>query len=64
MSSSRTLALVRHAKLQDSDDYFKEVKISKSKFKRYSPKALEVLQSEMAKVDMEDIWQKHRPKRA
>jgi hypothetical protein len=35
LTEPRTLALIRHLKLQESDEYFKIVKLGKSEFKRY-----------------------------
>lgn len=63
MTTSRALALIRHLKLQDSDDYFKEVKVGKALFKRYSKPALDMLSSKKDKVDMDEVWDKNRPRR-
>lgn len=61
LSESRTLALVMHLKLQDSDEFFKIVKVGKSVFKRYSPKALDLIRHKMPTLDMDDVWQKNKP---
>ena len=36
-------ALVQHVNIQSDEEYFKEIRVGSSKFKRYSPKALAVL---------------------
>jgi hypothetical protein len=56
LSSPRTLALIRHLKLQDDDDHFKEIRIGASKFKRYSALALDRLKKELPGLDIEKIW--------
>jgi hypothetical protein len=56
LSPPRTLAAIRHLKLQDDDEYFKEIKIGASKFRRYSPAALDRLKKEVPRLDMEEIW--------
>jgi hypothetical protein len=49
--------------LQESEHYFKEIVIGKSKHKRYSPKALDSIKSALPEVDMEEVWRVHGPKR-
>lgn len=41
-------ALVTHMQIQSSEDYFKEIKIDQSKYKRYSRKALKFLKDQLA----------------
>lgn len=61
LGPNRTLALVRHLKLQDSTEYFRAIPIGKSVFKRYSQKALDALQQALKTVDMDKVWALHRP---
>lgn len=61
LSASRTLALVRHLKLQDSSEFFRVIPIGKSVFKRYSQKALDELHKALKTVDMGKVWELHRP---
>ena len=61
LNQARTLALVRHLDFQASTEYFKEVKIGKVVFKRYSQKALEALHEALKTVDMEKVWQLNKP---
>jgi hypothetical protein len=56
LSGPKTTALIWHMKFQDGDDYFKEIPIGKSKFKRYSQKAITALKSAMQSADNDKIW--------
>jgi hypothetical protein len=58
---NKTLAVVRHLGLQESEEYFKEVKVGKAKFKRYSRHALDKINQELPGLDMVAIWEKHKP---
>ena len=53
-------ALVWHLKLQESDEYFKQIKVGKSTFKRYSPKALNAIKKALKEVDMDEIWKAYK----
>jgi len=57
LSPPKTLATIRHLKLQDDDDYFKEIKIGASKFRRYSPSALDRLKKDIPSLDVQKIWE-------
>lgn len=59
LSGPRTLALIRHLRLQDSEDYFKIIRVSKSHFKRYSSRALDALRAALLEVDMDQVWHRH-----
>jgi len=59
----KTVALVRHLGLQSSEEYYKEFKIGRSTFKRYSPKALVAVKKALLSVDMDEVWDVHGPKR-
>ena len=61
LGRNKVLAVVKHLGLQDSPDFFKEVKVGKAKFKRYSQNALNKVAAEIPKLDIEDVWSKHRP---
>jgi hypothetical protein len=56
LSAPKTLAVIRHLKLQEDDDHFKEIKIGASRFKRYSAQALDRLKKELPALDIEAIW--------
>lgn len=57
-----TLAVVKHLRIRESDDYYKEVKIGKSRFKRYSRQALEKLREDIPNLDLDDVWKEQRPR--
>ncbi len=63
LTSPKTTALVRYLKLKENDKYFKEIKIGKSKFDRYSQKAIHKITEELPKIDIDEIWQKYGYKR-
>ena len=56
LSAPKTLAVIRHLKLQGNDEYFKEFKIGASKFRRYSALALDRMKKELPTLDVEKIW--------
>ena len=61
LGSNKTLAVVKHLGLQESEEYFKEVKVGKSKFKRYSKNALDKVKQELPGLDLASIWEEHKP---
>jgi hypothetical protein len=63
LSAPKTLAMVRHLNLQDSDDYFKEIVIGKSRHKRYSTKAIDAIKESLPSVNMDEVWAHHGPRR-
>jgi hypothetical protein len=63
LSIPKTLALIEHFDIQGKEEYFKEIKINSSVFKRYSPKALDFLKKELPKLDINEIWNKHNLKK-
>jgi len=61
LTEPKTLAVVKHLKIQDSLDYFKLIKVGSSEHKRYSVKALDLIKSRLPELDMVEIWKNHRP---
>jgi len=61
LSVPKSLAVIKELKIQGSPDYFKEFVIGTAHFKRYSPRALDFLKSEVPKLDLTEIWNKHKP---
>lgn len=57
----KTLAVVKCLKLQADSEYFKEFHIGKSRFKMYSPKALDRLKKELPNLDVNEIWNEYKP---
>jgi hypothetical protein len=62
LTTSRALALVKHQKIQQAEDCFKEITIGGAKFKRYSHIALDRLKKALPTVNMEEVWEQHRPR--
>lgn len=62
LTLNKTLALIYHFKLQESKEYFKLIKIGASKFKRYSPRALDLLKKKLPEVDIDRFWEDYKSK--
>ena len=58
---NKALAVVKYLKLQQSDEYFKDVRVGKSRFKRYSVNALSRITDELPGLDLDQVWEKHKP---
>jgi hypothetical protein len=56
-------ALVEHLRLKKDIDCYKEFKIGKTIYKRYSPKALYTLKKALREVDLNAIWKEYQQKR-
>ena len=63
LTSPKTTAVVRYLKLKENDKYFKEIKIGKSKFGRYSQEAIHKIKEKLPKIDIDEMWQKYGYKR-
>jgi len=63
VSTSKLLALIKELDLQSSSDYFKRIKIRSSIYKMYSLQALDILKKTLPKIDMDDVWERNKPKR-
>ena len=61
MTIPKTNAIVRHLKLQDDPEYFKEFTLGSAHFKRYSPKALDKIKKELPNLEVNEIWNKQKP---
>jgi hypothetical protein len=61
LSGPRALAVIRHLRLQEDPDYFKEIRIGKAIFRRYSIKTVERISQDLPDLDMERVWREHRP---
>ena len=60
----KTNALIRHLNLQADSDCFKQIVIGKTKFNRYSQKALDRIKKELPIISMEKIWEQYRSRRS
>ena len=63
-TSPKLLALIVADQMQTNPDYFKLVRIGRTAHKRYSPEALNRLRARIKEVDLDAIWQQHRPRPA
>ncbi len=61
LTMPRTLAILRHLRLQEDGDYFKEIRIGTQRIKRYSQKAVQELRDEIPTLDMDEVWRNHAP---
>lgn len=63
LTNPRANALVKHLKLEESEDYFKVIKMGKAPYRRFTVKALAVARKALEDVDMDEVWAAHRPRR-
>lgn len=63
LSMPKAVAVVDHLRLRDDLDYYKEIKIGKALFKRYSPKAVLKIRSALEEISIDEIWALHRAHR-
>ena len=56
----KAMTIIKYLKMQENTEYFKEFNIGKSKFKRYSPKALDKLKKDLPNLNVEKIWETHK----
>ena len=61
LTQPKLLAVVNYTSLQADQNYFKEIRIGSSRFKRYSPKAIERVQAALKDKSLDEIWETHRP---
>jgi hypothetical protein len=63
LNQNETLALIYHFKIQESIDYFKNIKVGSQTHKRYSKQALEYIKNELPNVDLKEITRKYNASR-
>jgi len=62
LSLNKTVALIYYFELQKNEEYYKLIKIGASKFKRYSPKALDFLKKKLSNIDINKVWEDYKSK--
>lgn len=62
LSGPRTHALIYELALQDDPTCYRELKKKSLVFKGYSKKALDALRAAKEKLDVEEVWEKHKQK--
>ena len=60
---NKLLTVVQELDLQSNSDYFREIRIGRAVYKRYSPKALDLLKKRLPELDIDEIWERRRPRR-
>lgn len=60
LTMPKAVAVVDHLGLRDDSECYKEIKIGKSVFKRYSPKAIGVIKKALEKESADQIWAKRK----
>jgi len=63
LTPPKTTAVVRFLELGTDPDCCKEIAIGKSRFVRYSQKAIAIIRQELARTPIDRIWATHGPKR-
>lgn len=63
LSMPKAVAVVDHLGIRARGECYMEIKIGKSVFKRYSPKALEMIEVALREESAEDIWIRRHPKK-
>lgn len=60
LTTPKTVAVVDHLSLRDNSECYKEIKIGRSVFRRYSPKAIEEINAALEKESADEIWEKRK----
>jgi hypothetical protein len=60
LTMPKAVAVVDHLGLRGQSEYYKEIKIGKAVFKRYSQKAIDSIKEALEKESADEIWRKRR----
>lgn len=63
LTMPKTVAVVDHLGIRTQPDCYKEIKIDNAIFKRYSSKALDVIQEALKNESADEVWAKCHPKK-
>ena len=63
LSGPKVLALIRHLNLQADPESYKQIVIGKTKFNRYSQKAIDKIKKELPVIAMDKVWEQYGAKR-
>lgn len=63
LTTPKALAIVDHLEMRKNPEYYKEIRIGKSVFKRYSQKAVDGIKVALQNESVDQIWAKHLAKR-
>lgn len=60
IGQNKTSALIWKLGLKGNDDYYREIKIGKSSFHRYSQKALSKMRESLKTISIDEVWKEYR----
>jgi hypothetical protein len=60
ITPNKATAAIWDQRIQEDDDFFREIRIGSSRFKRYSVKALQHLEAAIATEGIDAIWKRYR----
>jgi len=63
LTPPKTLAVIKHLRIQANEEFFKIIKIGSAEYKRYSQKVLNPLLEAIPELDLERVWEENRPRR-
>ena len=59
LSGPKTTAAIRFLNLKKDESCYRQITIGKSKFDRYSPKAIDKINDALKQTSIEAIWKSH-----
>lgn len=59
----KVVAIVEYLGLREKTDFYKEFRIGKSLFKRYSPRTIEAIQSCLKRTNIDQIWKEYKKRK-
>ncbi|MDW7979610.1 MAG: hypothetical protein RMH97_03480 [Verrucomicrobiales bacterium] len=62
LTTPKTIAVVDYLDLRNDSECYKEIKIGKATFKRYSQKAIQRIREALKKKSAEEIWNERAKK--
>jgi len=63
ITSPKLTALVKHMNIKEDGKCFKLIKIGKSTFDRYSPKAIGEIKRKLEQVNLNEVWEEYKKKK-
>ncbi len=63
LTAPKTLAVILYLKLQEDPEYFKVIRVGAQHYKRYSAKVIDRIKKTLPELDMDEVWERCRPKR-
>ena len=63
LTGPKTLAVIWKLKLQADEECFKEIRIGKQRYKRYSQEALKKILEKLPSLNMDDVWESYKYRR-